>query len=264
VLVLRPGALGDTLLAVPALRALRRRFAPLTLAAQGSAARLLQDLGEVDAALAFDDPRVGRLLRGENPEEPVVAWLDAARAPDLRALLVAPSRPSAEVHCSRYLLETLSPLGVPQDFDESPLRVQPLRSDQVLIHPGSGSAAKNWPAEHFAALTPRLEPVRLIVGEADEYAAAAVEGYLGQTPQRLESLPLHTLAQRLAGCCAYVGNDSGVSHLAGLCGAPTHVLFGPTSPTMWRPLGPRVNVWDFDVEPHRLRAEIDRASGAAA
>jgi ADP-heptose:LPS heptosyltransferase len=57
---------------------------------------------------------------------------------------------------------------------------------------------------------------------------------------------------RLAGCRAYLGNDSGVSHLAGLCGARSVVIFGPTSPTVWRPLGPRVKVEGFDVSVERL------------
>ena len=66
VLVLRPGALGDTLLAVPALRALRKGgFAPLTLAAHGGAARLLASVGEVDRGLAFDDPSLGWLSTQE-------------------------------------------------------------------------------------------------------------------------------------------------------------------------------------------------------
>ena len=46
----------------------------------------------------------------------------------------------------------------------------------------------------------------------------------------------------LARCDLYVGNDAGPSHLAGLAGAPTLALFGPTDPERWRPLGPRVTV----------------------
>ena len=73
---------------------------------------------------------------------------------------------------------------------------------------------------------------------------------------RLEHPPLGELASRLAGCRAYVGNDSGVSHLAGLCGARSFVLFGPTSPTVWRPLGARVFVSGFEVDPERLAEDV--------
>jgi ADP-heptose:LPS heptosyltransferase len=64
----------------------------------------------------------------------------------------------------------------------------------------------------------------------------------------LEQPPLQDLAARLAGCRAYLGNDSGVSHLAGLCGARTVALFGPTNPDVWRPIGPRVHVVPFDAD----------------
>ena len=38
----------------------------------------------------------------------------------------------------------------------------------------------------------------------------------------------------------YVGNDSGPSHLAGICGVPTVAIFATTAPQVWRPLGPKV------------------------
>jgi heptosyltransferase-3 len=259
-LVLRPGALGDTLLAVPALRALRRRFGPLTLAAHGGAARLLAALGEADRGVAFDDPSLGWLFGGDGvPEETaVVAWMK--RVPALRhALVVAPSRPAGEaVHAARYLLETLAPLGVETMFDERPLRADPIVSREVMVHPGSGSAAKNWPAARFAvAIRGLASPVRMIVGEADALAAGAVEASLGYALPRLERPSLAELASRLAGCRAYLGNDSGVSHLAGLCGARTIVLFGPTSPAVWRPLGPDVHVASFDDPPGQVAALVE-------
>jgi ADP-heptose:LPS heptosyltransferase len=251
-LVLRPGALGDTLLAVPALRALRLRFGSVILAAHGGAARLLRSLGEVDDGFAFDDPRLGWLFRPAPAEhEPVVAWLDPARTPGLRnALVVAPSRPADDRHCAQYLLDTLAPLGCSTVLDDHPLAVTPIASDEVLIHPGSGAAAKNWPAERFAEVIQQFDgPARLIVGEADRVAADAVERALGRALPRLQDPALEELAQRLAGCRAYVGNDSGVSHLAGLSGARAWVLFGPTSPAVWRPLGPHVTVLPFDEMP---------------
>jgi heptosyltransferase-3 len=261
VLVLRPGALGDTLLAVPALRALRRRFSPLTLAAHGGASRLLASVGEVDRGMAFDDPSLGWLFGGDQAaREPVVAWMNPDGAPALRrALVVAPSRPAGtELHCAQYLLDTVAGLGIDPVLDQRRLGVRPIASDEVLIHPGSGSAAKNWPPARFAEVIRALEGrVRLIVGEADAPAALAVEACLGRALPRLENLPLEELATRLAGCRAYLGNDSGVSHLAGLCGASTVVVFGPTSPAVWRPLGPNVHVTSFDTPSERIATLLD-------
>jgi heptosyltransferase III len=254
VLVLRPGALGDTLLAVPALRALRARFTPLTLAAHSSAARLLVACGEVEHGIAFDDPALGWVFRDPLPraDVPIVAWMDAQALPALGQVhgVVAASRPATDdVHCAAYLLSTLAPLGINLPLDERPLRLASIvESDEVLVHPGSGSMRKNWPAERFAQVIRALDrPVRLIVGEADAGPAASIEAHLGASLARLERPALEVLAAWLAGCHAYIGNDSGVSHLAGLCGARTVALFGPTSPTVWRPLGPNVHVAGFDA-----------------
>jgi len=248
VLVLRPGALGDTLLAVPALRALRSRFGPLRLAAHFGAARLLASVGEVEEGLAFDDPSLAWLFSGHTSSEAIVAWMNREGVPGLEhALLVAPSRTAREQHCAQYLLESLAPLGVDTAWlDDRPLNVSPIASDEVLVHPGSGAVAKNWPPARFAETIRALgRPARLIVGEADVAAALALEDCLGHALPRLLNTPLEELAARLAGCHAYLGNDSGVSHLAGLCGAPTVVLFGPTSPVVWSPLGPHVEVRPF-------------------
>jgi ADP-heptose:LPS heptosyltransferase len=250
-LVLRPGALGDTLLAVPALRALRRAFAPITLAAHPGAARLLVTFGEVEHGIAFDDPSLAYLFRGDQmPVEPIVAWMTGSTGLT-NAELVAPSRPAGVEHAAHYLLRTLEPLGIDLAFDDQPLRVTPIDVDEVLVHPGSGSVVKNWPANKFGAVIRALgTPVRLVVGEADSAVAAEIESLLGRTLPRLERPPLEELAARLAGCRAYLGNDSGVSHLAGLCGAHTVVMFGPTRPEIWHPLGPDVHVLPFETHPH--------------
>jgi hypothetical protein len=230
-------------------RALRRQCGHVTLAAHAGAVRLLHACGEIDAAVPFDDASLAWAFTGEPAPEPTIAWLST---PVNGALVQAPSRPPDREHCARYLLRTLSSLGCEQAVDASPLRVQALPSPDILIHPGSGSPAKNWPAERFAASIAALNtPVRLIVGEADDAAAAAVEKSLGRPlPQLRADLP--ELAARLAGCRAYLGNDSGVSHVAGLCGARSVVLFGPTDPCVWRPLGAAVHVLPFEARPDEV------------
>lgn len=271
-LVLRPGALGDTLLAVPALRAIRAGYpdAQVQLAAHGAAARLLQSCGEVDTGLAFDDVRLAWLFGGGTAVELpdlVVAWMEDP-AGILRARLaalgvdawLAPSRPAdgTEIHCARHLWEALRLPGTVA-WNEDPIRVAARASDEVLVHPGSGAARKNWPPEKLAEVVRLVSQagkrVRLIVGEADERAAEAVERAYGSPQPRLQA-PLDELAAALGGCAAYLGNDSGVSHLAGLVGAHVVALFGPTPWQVWHPLGPHVRVVPFEAAPREVAAAV--------
>lgn len=267
--MLRPGALGDSLLCLPSLRALRRRFpeAHVTLAGDAPAAKLLEYSGEIDVGASFDDPAWGWLFGTGIPPadqcpEVLVAWLrEGSLAPRLEArsgpcaplLITHPGRPpvGSDVHCARFLMRALKPLGISPTMDAEILRVPPAPSDDILVHPGSGSQAKNWPPDRFAVLIDILHRlgahVRLVVGEADGASAAALDRSCGARLPRLEMPSLPDLAAQLAGCRSFVGNDSGVSHLAGLVGAPASVLFGPTSPKVWCPLGPRVRTFSFDV-----------------
>ena len=245
--------MGDALLAVPALRWLRSSGG-LTLAAHGPAARFLASIGEVDRGLAFDEPSLGWLFGTSALPEPapgVIAWLFAPLR--VRPLVQAPSRPADErTHCAEHLLSSVGG----HTLDQRPLDITPLRSDEILVHPGSGSPVKNWPAAEFAAVIRDLDQVRLIVGEADQAAAEAVEQALGCRLPRLDQPSLPGLAARLAGCRAYLGNDSGVSHLAGLVGARTVAMFGPTPAAVWRPLGPNVQTLDFTTAPDRVRTAL--------
>jgi heptosyltransferase-2 len=119
----------------------------------------------------------------------------------------------------------------------------------VALHPGSGGAVKRWPGARFAAIARRLlaegyAPL-LLAGPADDAAIAAALEALGEAGTRVpvaRVLALPVLLGVLRRAAAYLGNDSGVSHLAGLADIPTLALFGPTDPAVWAPLGPRVRV----------------------
>lgn len=109
---------------------------------------------------------------------------------------------------------------------------------EVVIQPGSGSRSKNWPLPCFEALAESLTQS----GYRVSWCGGPAEEDFATRAASLPPMPLSLLAAELAGARLYVGNDSGISHLAAAAGCPTIALFGPTNPTVWRPVGPRVQV----------------------
>ncbi len=107
----------------------------------------------------------------------------------------------------------------------------------MLVLPGSGSKAKNWPATSFVSLatlmTSWIRPL-VILGPAESALEPIFTAAGTPVVTQLELSEVAALA-RLSRC--FIGNDSGVSHLAAASGSPGLVLFGPTDPERWRPLG---------------------------
>jgi ADP-heptose:LPS heptosyltransferase len=119
------------------------------------------------------------------------------------------------------------------------------KPEAIVIHPGSGSPAKNWPLQRYVELIRRLKAdehvVRVTIGESErqrwstgEIAELAEVADLRQPANYLE------LLEALSAAHVLITNDSGPGHLAGIIGVPTLSLFGPTDPAVWRPAGPRV------------------------
>jgi heptosyltransferase III len=110
----------------------------------------------------------------------------------------------------------------------------------VAMHHGSGSPRKNWPRERFEKLSAifagRGQRTAWITGPAED------EPSIPAPAESWRSLALPELAERLAACRLFIGNDSGVTHLAAAMGCPTVALFGPSDHRMWSPRGPRVSV----------------------
>jgi len=115
----------------------------------------------------------------------------------------------------------------------------------VALHPGSGSPKKNCPAERFLKLAQGLAAAEwwpfFILGEADDGARRALAAARAEFPV-LTDCTLVELAAGLAGCAGYVGNDSGITHLAAALGLPVVALFGPSNPENWGPRGTRVTI----------------------
>jgi hypothetical protein len=269
--VLRAGALGDTVLALPALRALRTLYSPARLRVLGYPRWWEIGGSLVDEMVSIDD-RLFATLYSDTPSNSLIDWLrdaelfvswsarsveGAVRAAGV-SLVEATPYPPPGVHAAAWLLRTISapvqssettwpwisPGGEEVSWAHAVLHE--LQVDQpVFIHPGAGAAWKRWPARSFArlgaALAARGHQILLVAGPADERAIAELL-HCAPVPFRVIREPsARRLAALLSQGRLFVGNDSGVTHLAAAVGTPTIAIFGPTDPVSWKPLG-RVRV----------------------
>jgi ADP-heptose:LPS heptosyltransferase len=83
------------------------------------------------------------------------------------------------------------------------------------------------------------EDVCFIVGpvEAERWSPDELDAIRDEFPL-IESPSPNELLGLLAGARVLIGNDAGPAHLAALLGTRTVTIFGTTSPSVWRPLGP--------------------------
>jgi len=279
ILVLRGGAIGDFVCTLPALTALRERWpaAYIELIGYPHVAGLAAEAGLVDRVRSLDQADVAQWfsfaprIREEQAArlrtfDLVLSYLydpyGTVRENMLAAgaLQVLYGDPRVRAgHAVDHLLKPLQELAIFPEGDAQPRldlgpdaaadgrRRLPVRGDDaVLLHPGSGSTAKNWPLARFLALAGRIAAAGLgtpvfLVGEADEAIAAELARRPAPAPV-MAGLSLAEAARVLSACRAYVGNDSGMTHLAAALGLPTVALFGPSNPAAWGPRGRRVRI----------------------
>jgi heptosyltransferase III len=119
----------------------------------------------------------------------------------------------------------------------------------LALHPGSGGERKNWALENWRELgdwlVDSMQPFTLLVviGEADESRAQQLKESWAKRPVCFaQNLPLPQVAALLERCAVFIGHDSGISHLAAAVGTPSLLLFGPTDPEIWAPVGENVRI----------------------
>ena len=120
-----------------------------------------------------------------------------------------------------------------------------LNKPVVLLHPGSGGEQKCWPIQNLLQLAEKIDqagqtPVFLL-GPAEEERSPDMLGLLSKDYAVLSHCDLDQIAALLSCAAAYVGNDSGITHLAAAI-LPTIAIFGATNPNHWRPLGSCVRI----------------------
>jgi ADP-heptose:LPS heptosyltransferase len=260
VVVLFAGALGDFLLALPSVRLLRRRYdgVPLVLAVRAPLLGIAAHAACADRVVALDDRAMATFLGGgEAPAwwpqwSRVFSWFggyDGATRARFGAWSPATTffpviRGEGAVHAACAYAEAI---GEPRAWGELcalgrlevPVSDAPrVAARSLVIHRGAGAPAKCWSEAGFAAVASwwhrRGGTVVELLGPAEQ-----ARGPLSEVAP-FRDQPLLAVAGVLGSARAYVGNDTGPSHLAAALDTPGVVLFGPTDPTRWRPLSARL------------------------
>lgn len=286
ILVIRGGAIGDFILTLPAIAALRRQFPEAHLEILGYphitqlalAGSLVDRVQPIEARglagfFARDGQLAPDLVDYFSEFDLIVSYLfdpdEIFKTNVSRCLhgqfIQGPHRPDEKekIHATQVYLRPLERLAI---FDSDPvprlLFHAPRKTQQVLaLHPGSGSEKKNWPEANWAELLRHLVnstelDLLLVGGEAEgERLRKLAAAFLTARITVAQSLRLAELAARLQSCVAFVGHDSGITHLAAALGLPTLVLWADSIEEVWRPQGQDVVILKETSGLHRLNIE---------
>jgi ADP-heptose:LPS heptosyltransferase len=219
-LLIRPGAIGDVILSLPALEAAKAEYTEVWTPRE-----TLPLIRFADKKLAIADTGLDLVGVVEGAKAPVLDTFDSiyswygANRPEFR---------EAVRHLPFTFFPALPPFpgGIPRiDVPPAP------RQDFGVIHPFASSPAKRWPMENFRAVAKAL-------GMPVQWCAGPEETLEGAVRFR----DLYQLACWLSRARLYVGNDSGISHLAAAVGTPMVAIFISTDPAVWAPRGEKVTV----------------------
>ena len=273
VLLIRGGAIGDFVLTLPVLAALREHWPQTRLEVLGCShiAQLAVAGGLAAAVRSIEAPSLAGFFAPKGSLEQgwkdyfgsfavILSYLydpegtfqeNVARC-SRGQFMAGPHRPDerAGLHATACFLRPLERLAI---FDADPVPRLPLSAPRdpgklLAAHPGSGGEKKNWPETKWSELLAEIlrttdRNLLLVGGEAERGRVERLADALPRERVQLaNSLPLPELARRLAGCDAFIGHDSGISHLAASVGLPSLLLWGETPEAVWRPLGQRIEI----------------------
>jgi hypothetical protein len=231
-------------------------------------------LGAYDVILSFRP----------DPDGVLTSNLRALGAPLVLSQAPFPPPPPPKIHVADFTLRLVAELGALPVPALPPLRLTAddlartqsffrahrvdLATQQlVVVHPGSGSQAKRWPMANFAALIETLAThpqvrIAIVAGYAEEGMMTGLLSLIHHVkPLVADNWPLLPTAGLIGQATVFIGNDSGLTHLAAAFGRPTVAIFGPTDPEIWGPRGAHVTI----VPMAGARGlEDDRASGGSA
>ena len=270
-LIIHQGALGDVVLTFPAIIGLRKKFSRIDVLSQRQPGKLAAHLGLVEKwypleaacfATLFSDQIDGKIKDLICRYTTILVFSfscdlkkSISQITDSQCFQIPPRPPAQDkIHVAEFLFKNLIDCGLLETADsnyeiftlqrkQNQRTGRPIDASKIIIHPGSGSIRKRWPLAQFLKLADVLKKRGLrpqfICGPAESDLMDKLQNQNRNVRNLSELTELVDLLQSAGG---YVGNDSGVSHLAAFLGLPTAVIFGPADPVRWKPLGPSVQI----------------------
>jgi heptosyltransferase-3 len=273
-LIMHQGALGDFVVTFPILKALRTAIPRIDGICRSSFGRLAVELGVLDTSYPLEsarfaslyadpiDPKVVTLMSSYRSillfsfSEPLEKSVKKINGPRVFRILPWPDM-SQKIHITEFLarqVRTSNLLG-----EEARLRFSRallhLKGDAnrkrrsgvlAIISPGAGGVKKRWPLERFMTVAAELKKRGLqpsiLLGPAEVDLETVLQHSPQAQPRVVKTRTFQELITVLESAILYIGNDSGVSHLAAFLSVPTLVIFGPSDPDRWRPFGDHVRI----------------------
>lgn len=278
ILVWHQGALGDLILSLPAVYAIKKSAGGvgLHLICRGDLSSLIIESGLADTVTSNEKGTFGPLfVGGDSCSRDLKLFLGLFNGafvfmrgrddiflgnlrrhiPHCYHINTFPP-PGVRMHVPRYQLEQLAGLGVEMGGGFPVLgagsdRYPPAGPPVIVVHPGSGGKKKCWPLHNYLLLMEKLH-------RCDDFSSVVVLGHAEDSGEYervrefmsgkaipaeiIRNMPVSEVIPVLKKAALYVGNDSGITHLASVLGTPAVAIFGPTDHEVWKPLGNNVRI----------------------
>ena len=165
----------------------------------------------------------------------------AFRGYDLPHALKYPTHKKVKQHAIQHYIDTVSKLHIDIDnhlesypyFENNKNASNPY----FVVHHGAGFLLKIWPTEKYAALIEKLDKIfpnldcKIIMGPDDP----DITQYFTQPMPHVEFINggMVEVGETMAGALFHIGNDAGITHVAGAFNVPSVGIYGPTGPGSW-------------------------------
>lgn len=261
-LVIRPGSLGDLIATIPVFTSLKNNLFNVYLVGNEKVNKFLEQKRIIEKGIGFGDIRLAEFFSqkkafkiSEFPEfDIVIAYIEKEDNLSQNLYLTYgdkvisyPVPEILECQITEFLLSPVKKLGLKVFYPQTSSK----GSKEILfIHPGSGSKKKNWEKENFFEVFNYFRnkiDCKIILGECEISDYDYWKKFAGKenivVPENIIKL-----AEIIESGRYFLGNDSGVSHLAAFLGLKSFIIFGPTDPKIWAPKGSNVSIFKAEIE----------------